>query len=105
MKAPTKNITGIHPRPGYALVEVIRSEDDKPLIILPQAAQRTADEQPFQGKEDVYILEHNPVNSDEDSLLTGTRVLVEPEEQILIPGFNPRVLCIVAEKYIKAWID
>lgn len=105
MKPPTKNTTGIHPRPGYVLVEVIRSEDKKPVIILPQSAQRERDDAPFAGEEDIYILEHNPGDEWIAKIPCGTLVLIEPEEQILIPSLKPRVICIVDEKYVKATVE
>ena len=105
MKVPTKNTTGIHPQPGYTLVEIIRDEDVKPLIILPKTAQAAADEKPFEGSEHVCVLEHSAGYDEEDSIPCGTRILVEPEEQVLIPSLRPRIVCIVANKAIKATVD
>lgn len=105
MKAPTKNTTGVHPMPGYMLVEVVRDEDSKPLIILPRTAQAAADEKPFEGTEHVFILEHKPLDPTHTKLLCGTRVLVEPEEQVRITEFDPRIVCIIAEKYVKGWVE
>lgn len=105
MKAPTKNTTGVHPMPGYMLVEIVRDEDSKPLIILPRTAQAAADEKPFEGTEHVFILEHKPLDTSHTKLLCGTRVLVEPEAQVRIAEFNPRIVCIIDEKYVKGWVE
>lgn len=105
MKAPTKNTTGVHPMPGYVLVEVFRDEENKPLIILPKTAQAAADEKPFEDTEHVFVLEHMPLDPSHTKLVCGVRALVEPEEQVLIAEFRPRIVCIVAEKHVKGWIE